>query len=244
MATILEIAQNFCRLYNLPVPAYLEGSTDAGVIQLRQMILDLGQEIRDSSKWEVCSRRSVWTSIQGEDQGALTTLFPEALDYILPQTFWDNTLRRPVYGPVSDYAWQQIKSMVPQTPLYQFRTMGGRLLIYGPMPAGHELSLIYKTKNWVRVAASDPAEYTNTDIADADEPVFDEKLFRHGFEYIWRRIKGMKYETEYQLFMSLVQATASKDSVKPVISMDGASQPNLQPGIWVPAGNWQVTNQP
>ena len=244
MSTILEIAQNFCKLYNLPVPTYLENSTDAGVIQLRQMLLNLGVDIKDSAKWQVCSRRVVWTSIQGEFQGYLSELCPENLDYIIPQTFWDNTLRRPVYGPVDDYAWQQLKSMVPQTPLYQFRTLKNELLIYGPMPAGHQLSLMYKTKNWVQVAGSDPPEYTASDIQDADTPVFPDRLFEYGFEYMWRRIKGMKYDTEYNLFLAKVKEYGSKDSVQPVISMDGASQPNIQPGIWVPAGNWQVQNQP
>lgn len=240
MTTPILLAQSFARLYNLPVPNVLVGSTDAGVLQLMEVINKLGKDIARQGNWQVQSRRATWISIQGEDQGTVDSLMPDNCDHIVPRTFWDDTLRRPIFGPVGDTDWQMLKAFVPGTPLYQFKIMDNRVLIYGPMIAGHQLSTIYQTKNWLKVAGTDPQEYADVITSDDDEIVFPEDILDLGMEYMWRRVKKMDYLDEKAVYEAACMATLSKDNVQPVLHMDEPDQ-TLTPGIWVPAGNWPTT---
>lgn len=236
--TFLSIAQAFTEEYNLPVPLTLQGSSDAGVLQIRRLMDKVGLDLRARSNWQVLSRRAVWTSIAGEDQGAIDTLLIENQEHIIPETFWNMTLRRPVYGPVSDTRWQQLKAFIPGSPLHHFRIAGGRLLLNPAMTAGQSLSLIYKTKNWIIVAGTNPVQYVDTIAADTGTPVFREELMLLGLQYMWRKAKQMSSQKEELVYVQAALDAASVDNVKPVIRMDDDSYNSIRPGIFVPQGNW------
>ena len=238
-STLLQIAQQFSRRNSLPVPSALIGSTDARVLQVQQLIEDVALDIWRRSDWRVCIRRVEWTSAASEDQGLLTVRCPEDFDHVIPRTFWDNTLRRPVFGPVSDMVWQQLKAFVPGSPLYQFMIREGAILVYPAMTAGDTLSLAYKTqRKW---QATGGGAYKVLATVDTDVSVFPDNLIELGLDYLWKETKGKagaaKAEEKYEEALLIM---AGSDSVQPVIHTDFPDQ-NLLPGIWVPQGNWLVT---
>ncbi len=242
MATVLEIAQEVSAEYNLRVPTSLVGSGNAGWLQMFQLINSVGNRIRESTNWQICCRRVEWVSIAGEDQGDIEALCPDALDYIIPESFWDMTERREVYGPISDVQYQQLKALVPSSPLYQYRIQNNRLLIMGPMVVGHDLSLIYKTKYWARATAL--GAYKTRITADLDVPFFDDRLMVLGLKAFWRKAKQMAWQEEMNQFEKALTDKGSVDIIKRVVRMDNSGERGIRPGIFVPYGNWDLTTLP
>ncbi len=239
--SFLQLAQAFCELYNLPVPAYLKGTSDAGVLQIRRLLNKVGLDIRQKSNWEVISKRVTWLSVADEDQGLVSDLLTENPEHIVPNTFWDNTARLRILGPISDARWQELKALPNTGPFYQFRVSEGAIRVLPTMLADHELSVIYKSKNWISVTGTSPAQYTDLIDEDDDVPLFRSELMLLGLEYFWRKTKQMTYSKEEAVYEQACLNAASVDNVKPTISMDGAGREGWSPYILVPAGSWPTS---
>ena len=237
MATVLGLVQAFCRIKALPVPSGIASSTDGGVLQIRELLNAVLEEIRGRADWQICSRTVNWTSVATASQGTITTLFPDAFERLVPGTFWDLALRKPVYGPVPDPGWQGLQAFQPGGPLYQFRVAGNQLLVNPTMAAGHSLSAIYKSM--YTLLAADGTTYKQLITADDDSPVFSDRLVKLGLDFFWLRLKQMPFAVEEQRFEGALSDEASRDVIRPTVWMDGPVQ-TVTPGIWVPSGNWPV----
>jgi hypothetical protein len=238
-STVLAIAQRFARLNGLVVPSVLFAGTDADSLQWREIINTVGKDIRRKTNWEKLRIRTTWTSTGVESQGLITAKCTNNCEYIIPDTFWDTTTREPIFGPLTDGQWQAIKALVPSTPLYQYKILEGTILVAGPVPNTDTLSLMYKTFSWLQTAAN--VTPTLTDMtADTNVPVFPDELMDLGVSAYWKKIKGLAgWDQEMAKFTQAAQDLGGNDSVKPVIDMSGGT-PKFTPGIWVPAGSWNV----
>ena len=233
--SILAMIQSFSREYGLPVPTALQGTSDAGALQLREVAQTVGEYIWQHSNWQQCARTTNWVSLAGSDQGDVHVLCDEAMSSIIPRTFWDMTIRQPFEGPLSDLMWQSQTANNPAGPLYSFRVAGGRLLVSSNMPAGHNLSMIYKTRNWI-LSGGVP---TTTFLTDADTCYFPDSLMKRGIKAFWLRTKQMPHALEFQLFEDLLLSEASLNIVRPILRLDGEGIAP-QAGILIPLGNWTV----
>jgi hypothetical protein len=236
-SSLLKLIQSYCREYALPVPIALQGSSDSGALQLRELMQTTGEAIWEQTNWEQCSRRVVFSAPGGTDLGNIYALCPENMAYIIPQTFWDNTLRRPMYGPVADHNWQNQQALTPPGPLYYFRITNSHIETSAAVPLNHQLSLIYKTKNWVKTAAGAAKQcYT----LDDDVSIFSDSLMKAGLRAHWLRVKQMPHAYEFERFQQMCEKEGANNAVRPVLQTDGASYA-AQPGLLIPIGNWTVT---
>lgn len=241
MSTLMQLVTRFCEENGQVVPLYVYGNTDPAAIQYMRLLERVGDFCKQRGDWQILRRRITWTSVLGEDQGLISAITGiESPGFIVPDTFWDNTLRRPVYGPVSDKNWQTLKAFVPSSPLYQYRIEKGKILINGDMPAGHTLTFIYQTEAWIETAASS-GSYITAFAADANVPVFPDSVMELGLQAFWLRAKGKPYDQEMALFTAAVSDAGTKDKIKPNIDMADGRNQLIRPGIFVPAGNWNVT---
>lgn len=232
----LALVQSFCREYALPIPAGLKGTSDAGSLQLRELLQTTGEEIWDASNWEQCSQRVLFNGNGTVNLGDIYTLCPNNMASIVPDTFWNNTLRRKMIGPVSDQNWQQQLSLSPPGPLYYFRISGSILQTSTAVPATHAMTLIYKSKNWIKFNGVGKQSYSE----DNDVSVFSDKLMKKGLRAHWLRAKQMPHKYEFESFMDAVRQEAAQNSVRPVLSMDSSGY-QTTPGILIPLGNWTVS---
>jgi hypothetical protein len=202
---------------------------------MRELLQAVGEDIWAQTNWQACSREALWTSLAGADQGALDTLFPEDMAHIIPQTFWDKTARQPMFGPVSDYNWQTEQAYSSASPSYYFRVAGGRLWTQASMPAGHSLSLLYKSKRWITSAGVGKTTF----VTDDDTCVFSDALMKKGLRAFWLRVKQMPHRYEFEAYDIAKAQEAASNTVAPIIYLDGT--PNAaSPGIIIPRGNWIV----
>jgi hypothetical protein len=233
-SSVLELVKAFAREYALPPPAIIQGGGDAGALQLRELLMTVGEFIWEKTNWQECSIRSTFTSVAGEDQGLISTLFPRQFAHIVPNTFWNVTARIKFTGPVLDANWQNQKALMGTSPLYRFKIYGGRLYVTQTMPAGHELSLFYKSRSWI----TDGVDLKPTFTADTDSSVFSDRLMKLGLRAFWLRIKQMPHRFEMEQFEDAVAAEGSINTIRPIMSLDEGTLPTF--GIAIPLGGWTV----
>lgn len=234
-SSVLSLVQSYCREYGLPVPTALQGSTDAGSLQMRELLTTVGEDIWDSTNWQTCLQTASWSSVPAISQGQITSLAPNGFSHIIADTFWDNTQRLPMQGPLSEIEWQATVALTSSRPQYSFRLVAGSLDIYPVIPAGHALSFMYKSRYWITASSVRGARYLN----DADVADFPDALMKAGLRAYWLRIKQMPHKLELDKYENLKVNEAGKNGVKPTLHMDNSAS-RQRSGIYIPIGNWTV----
>ena len=235
--SVLEVVQDFCGRNGLPVPSAVFGSTDTAVIQYRTLLKQLNRELAQFN-WQQITVRATFVTIAAEDQGDLDLIIGSGVgfpyDAIAQMSVWDETLRRPVFGPVGDASWEMLKAFVNTGPLYQYKIFQDHFFINPAPPAGDTIGMVIKLKSVIVNAGGAPLLNPNADTcAFIVPPVVVDK----GFDYMWKRQKGEAWEDLFNEYMGLIAKNIVKDANKPILFLDQSYQ-NLVPGIWVPAGNW------
>jgi hypothetical protein len=207
--------------------------------QIQALYEALGQEISCGEyDWQMQKRSTTWVSTADVDQGSLTSRTGSDFLSIGNKTFWNFTLRRPVFGPISDVDWQMLQAFVPGGPLYQYRIAGDRILLNPTPVAGETYGFIWKSRNWI--LAVDGVTYKETFTADTDVSLLPENVMKVGVQAWWARQKGLPYADLLASFDGMVETAKMKDGTKQILSMDRPSN-RVIPGIWVPAGNWPIS---
>jgi hypothetical protein len=230
--SVLALVQEFCGKKTLPVPGAVIGSTDTGVIQIRYLLAEALREL-SQYHWQEQKIEKTWTSVATEDQGALTSVFGTDYRSLVPATMWDLTLKRPVFGPVTDASWGNLKAFPAAGPIYQYKILQNHLHIFPTPPAGHSMYVIYES-NYPVTDSGGTAKATIT--ADTDLFLVPDIIVSRSLDYRWKRQKGEPWEADYNEFMDLLPKQLNKDTM-PVVHLDDARF-KMTPGIWVPAGDW------
>lgn len=229
---VLQLVQEFCGKKTLPVPSIFVGNPDFGITQIFYL---LQEELRELGKvaWQQQKIEKTFTTIAAEDQGEISTVIGADFSSLIAATVWDKTLRRPVFGPVSDASWANLRSFPASGPIYQFKVFANHFHIFPAPPAGDSVYLIYQSKYPVAGVAGVPKE---TVTVDTDIFLLPEEVVARGLDYRWRRQKGEPWEADYIEYNDL-KGKALQTTGMPNIHLDKARF-KLTPGIWVPAGDW------
>lgn len=238
MKTALALIQTFARLKGLAVPASVVGSTDAGVLQLMEVYNSVGKNIGQRRLWSILKRSVTFTSLGVEDQGLWSTILGEDPAYVVPETAWNNTLRQPIFGPLTDEEYRAYKATVPTGPLQSYYVMKDHLYILGTVTAGNTLAFTFKSKNWLQTTASS-GTFIYDMAADTNVPVWDDNVMMLGLEAFWRRAKDLPFTTQMADFEMAIVGMV--DNIPAVIKLHGMGQVVPKPGIIVPLGNWNVS---
>lgn len=235
--SLLTTVQTFCRRTGLPVPTVVAASTDTQVIQILALLNEVVEDLCDRWTWQALTREATFTTINGEDQGAITAIAPNGFLRILQETIFNRTLRLPLFGPLAAPKWQNLKALPSTGPFYKYRLRGGRLLFNPVGVAGQTCAFEYATS--YAVLAQDGTTYRSSFTADTDTFLLDESLLLAGLRWKWKCEKGLDYAEEFRRFEELANNAAGRDGTKPRLNM-GDCTGDFTPGIWVPAGNWNV----
>lgn len=238
-ANVLQLALLFCEQRGLPVPTTLIGSVDKNVRQLRSIISDVVLMLAEY-RWPDQRLRKTWTSLAGQDQGPLDTIFGAGYYGLVQDTMWNETRRMRIYGPVPDQVWQALQTLPSAGPEFQSWITGGRLCVSPALPSGETLSVVYITKNVVaRPDPFGPVTYSDFVSSDQDYFFFPNNVFLRCLEYKWKKTKGEPgWEDDYNETMSLIARSTAKDTAQKMhmAPVEGG----LRPGIIIPAGSWNV----
>lgn len=232
--TVLSTIQRHCQVHALAIPTSVVGSTDTQIIQLLAILQESVDDMVRESKFNVTTRECVFTLIAAEDQGPIEDLGGGLDGYQAAnfETFFDRTLMRALYGPMSDTEWQQIKALPDPGPFYKFRIRGNHLLI-NPVPAAplSECAFEYMS-SWAIVSSSGTIKESIT--ADDDGFLFPEDIVRAFLKANWKHTKGLPYQKDEKKAYELLNNYIATDKVKRRLDVSCGTSGDMQPGIFVP----------
>lgn len=235
--TLLQLCSEFCRRTGLTVPTKVMESTDETVLQIAALANEILEDLAERHSWSTVTYSVTFISVAAESQGLLTTLAPNAFLKVQNNTIWDRTLRLPVWGPLDPVQWQELQALPNAGPLYRYRIQEGLLKIYPTIEAGHTMAFDYTSCGLVQATGGGAIKEYFT--ADTDVFLLPAKLLLQGMRWKWRSEKGLPYAENFKTYEAAVAEAMGSDGTKPVLNMAGGN-PNIQPGIWVPAGSWNV----
>ena len=234
MQTCLQIIQSVAKRLNIPAPTAAFSSQDQSILQLVELCNEEGQLQANRYQWQVLQKEATFTTVAAQIQSTLASI-TTGLDYIVNETIWNRTLRRPVYGPRTQQAWQQQKAIQLNGPFNSYRIINDVINFY-PNPAAGQLCYFeYITKNWVTTATGTSSTWTS----DTDTPLLDDQLITLGLIWRWKAAKGLEYSEDYEKYESLIMNRMSRDGVRETLNMAGTAF-DIQPVVLIPAGNWNV----
>lgn len=236
--SMLSIITTYCQRTGLPVPTFVAGSTDKQVVQILALLNEVGEDLCDRWSWQALVEEATFTTVAGEDQGAITTLAPNGFLRILNETIFNRSLRLPIFGPLRADQWQGLKALPTTGPFYKYRIRGGHLYFNPAGTAGQTCAFEYVSS--MHVVQADGTRLSAFAV-DTDTSVFDERLLIAGLKWKWKYEKGLDYAEELRRFEEMANNACGRDGTKPRIDMASGGN-DYRPGIWVPAGNWNITS--
>ena len=230
--TCLQIIQRACLRIGILSPGVAVNSTDQQIQQLVELSNEAGSELASIYPWSSLQIEAGFPTVATQIQtsiAAITTGF----EYIVNDTIWNRSLRRPVYGPVNSAEWQAAIAMQLNGPFNRFRIQGGNIEFY-PVPAVGQLCYFeYITNKWVY--SSSPSIIW---LADTDTNQLDDSLMILSLVWRWKAAKGLAYTEDYDKFESRLSDLMNRDGGKPTLTLTGQSSCDIQPVVLVPSGSW------
>lgn len=238
----LTVIQTFCQMHALAVPNGLISATDTQTLQLLAILQESLDDMVLESKYNVTTLECVFTCTAGENQGPIESLGGGLFGYYQAnfETFYDRTLMRPMYGPLNDTEWQELKALPNPGPFPKFRIRGDSLLI-NPVPTAPFSTVAFEYMSTFCVFDQTTQLYKQTITADTDTFSLPEQIIRKWMMYRWKQIKGLAYQADYQRAFDMLNNYIARDKVKRRINVAGEPDNTIKPGILVPTGNWNVS---
>ena len=235
MATCLSIIQSVCKRVGLGSITSAYSSADTKIQQVVELSAEAGQEIGRRYPWQVLTKEGTFTTLATEIQGTMSSIASD-LDYIINDTIWNRTLRRPVFGPKVAQQWQQSKAFALNGPWSSYRIQGDSLRMYPVPVAGQKCYFDYLSRNWVTTSVGGTAStWTN----DNDVPLLDDQLLTLDTIWRWKAAKGLEYAEDFAKSERRIQDLMTRDAGKDWLTMEGTKY-DINPGIVVPSGSWNL----
>jgi hypothetical protein len=232
MLNCLQLIQRVCKRIGISVPNAAYTSSDLQVQQLVELANEEGQEQASRHQWQALQREATFTTVVAELQTSLAAI-TTGFGWIVNDTIWNRTLRRPVYGPDSLQDWQQQKAIQIAGPFNRYRIIANNIRFYPVPAAGQDCYFEYITNQWT---AAGGAEYQS----DTDTSLLDDTTMILGTIWRWKQAKGMTYAEDFAKYERRITELLQRDAVKPTLSMTGTMY-DVVPLVVVPSGSW---NQP
>ena len=231
--TCLQIIQAACRRIGILAPTLAVGSYDQQIIQLLALCEEEGQELADRYPWQGLQNEVLFVTVAAQVQTTLSATAP-GFNYIVNNTIWNRTLRRPVYGPTSEQDWQQKKAIQLNGPFNSFRIVGDTINFYPNPAANQACAFEYISRNWITTSTSATSAFWTS---DADLPNISDQLIILGLIWRWKAAKGLDYAEDFAKYERKIADAMARDAGKPKLNMDGATY-EISPAVLVPRGSW------
>jgi hypothetical protein len=229
----LQIIQSACRRIGILSPNTAVTSTDPQVIQLVELSNEEGREQSSRYAWEGLQKQASFTTVATQVQTSLSAI-TSGFEYIVNNTIWNRSLRRPVYGPDSQQDWQQSQAMQINGPFNRFRIIADAINFYPVPTAGQSCYFEYISNQWTTNASgSGSALWTG----DTDTSVLDDQLLILGTVWRWKAAKGLQYAEDFRKYEARLLDVMNRNGGKPTLTMTGAKY-DVPPVVIVPAGSW------
>jgi hypothetical protein len=233
--SLLTITQSLILKVLSSKPAAAASSSDPKILQAVEYINEAGQELAARHTWQALSNEATFVTVATESQGSIQTIAGPPFAFVVNETMWNRTLRRPLYGPKSASEWQLLKAMLSANPLVSYRVRANQLLFWPIPPAGQSVYFEWISRNWMSTA--DGVTFSNHFTADDQVSLLDERVLTLDALWRFKRANQLAYEEDYDKAEKAIDDLITRDGGKPRLNLSGAPQEQF-PAVLVPAGNW------
>jgi len=234
--SLLTICQSLTLRVLKSKPIVAVTSADPAVLQAVELINEAGQELCARHSWQVMTREATFNTVATEVQGTIQNIAGIDFNFIVNETMWNRTQRRPLFGPKSAAEWQNLKAQFSSGPWVSYRLRSNQMLFFPTPAAGQSVYFEWCSKYWA--TSKDGAPQAGL-LQDSDVAILDERLLT--LDAIWRfkRANQLSYDEDYEKAEDAIADAISRDGSKPRLNLAGP--PNeLQPVVTVPIGNWTL----
>lgn len=230
--TLLSIVQRVARLVTIQPPTSVVTNTqDTQVQQLYELVNEEGRDLASSYDWQVLMQQQTFVTVAAAAQPGVV---PSDWDRFIPDSFFNRTLRRKVFGPVTPQTWQAIQAMPQLNSVFlAFRERDGVFLISPDPPAGQTIAYEYVSQNW---AASATGTAQPQFQADSDVTYLSENIIALGARWRWKAAKGLDYAEDMKTYGAQKEQQQARDGGSAAINITGAGDYSW--GVNVPEGNF------
>jgi hypothetical protein len=235
--SLLTIVQAVAVKFGIPSPGAAASSTDQNIQQLVAFVNEDGQELGARNSWQILRNEATFATVGTESQGSLTTICGPDFAFIVNETFWNRSQRRPIFGPKTPAEWQQLKAQLMQGPYIQFIVRGNNILFLPIPPVGQNCYFEWCTKYWCTDSTGvtgRTAMTTDTDIAKLDE-----RLLTLGAMWRFKKSKKLDWEGDFDKYEAAVEDAITRDGSRSRLNLQGM-QTDIFPAVLVPSGSWPV----
>lgn len=231
--SLLTLTQTTARLLGIPVPTEVVNSTDTQVQQLLALANEEGQELARDHDWQILTKQKTFLTVADPEQ---TGAVPTDWARFIPNSFYNRTTLRPVFGPITPQQWQAIQAYPQMNLVYlAFRQRDGAFLMTPTPPADDEIAYEYVGKDWVEtMSGATISEFT----ADSDEPLLEQRLFELGVRWRFLKSKGLDYAEDFRTYEYAKQRAMADDGGATRLNVTGRSYFNPFGYPQLPLGNW------
>jgi len=192
MATIAQTLTAIANTIGLQAPSNFYGNSDPTAARLLQAALSAGRYLASSRNWRELTFEHSFTTTSGQLTYALPT--SPRFHHFYPVSGYDRDNSTLLIGPVPVHEFQRGKAetLSPVGIQHRFRIRASANhatpeLAFVDDPGGaYSLAFEYVTDQWVNQGGG---TYSDTVLADSNEPVFDHYLFE--CQTRWRALRTL-----------------------------------------------------
>ena|SRR5687767_1130830 len=219
--TLLANVQDAARLAKIDVPSSVIGNTDETAALLLGLSNRGGRSIAKRYAWQALQVVAALTTLAASSQGAL----PANFDRIIPDTMWNTTRRRKVFGPLDAQEWAEISATVTTMVDPAFQIRAGNIYMTPTPAAGEAVIYTYASTLWVDNGGADATAYD----ADTNTTVFDDELLVLDLVWRYRHNRGLDFEPDRLEFERRLADAITLDGGRRTIDTTSCRMPVGQP---------------
>jgi hypothetical protein len=229
--SLLTIVQNAAGRLGLDIPTSVISNTNENVVSMLRLANQEGKAMARRYPWQVLTKEQTFVTTAAAVQ---TGAVPSDFDWIIPDTMYNRTNKRPVSGPVNASEWQAAQATLITRVVDTFRMRGDSILITPTPAAGETIAFEYISKRWVDASPTDGVGDKGQFSIDTDVPVIDDEIITLGIVWRFLQRRGLDYSEAMLDYEREFNQAAMRDGGKPRLNMDrGRSdripQPPLMP---------------
>jgi hypothetical protein len=234
---LLDVVNAVSTRVGLGTQTVAVSSVDTNVQQIISFANEAGQELAHRYGFQEITKEATFTTVNMETQGTIGALTGPDFAWILNETMWDRSVRRPVYGPKYAAEWQQLKAQLMQGPWWQYRIRGNQVLFLPPPPAGDAIFFEWVSDYWVATNGAPGVGAQRSYVTDTDVSLLSERVLTLDTLWRYKASKKLAYSEDFDKAEAAIADLMARNASKPRLNLAGA-QTDIYPGILVSSGNW------